>query len=290
MKKINYQLVVIVCVLLISVLVINANTSVFDGLFIVDGKIGAKEYCDIEGSNCFNYTNFSNSNGGWVHSGSLVYNSNVPFEWEDLDLSNYVGIKSTMVMLKVKDTAPVSESYHSYWFRTKGDTEELGAHTGYDYGTSGLFLQPNSISYVILETDKNGVIQFRSKGIWSNALAEITLVGFIGNTNNNLKNTKISNCSIITESSFKDSSGNEVTVSSTCPDDKFLTGGGFQVTYSSVTFGTNTPSYLPCTSYPKGSNQFNVVESNSWEVYCPSGNPANPGDRYYIMSYAICCD
>jgi hypothetical protein len=64
MKEKNYKIIIFVGIIFISIYLINANTSVFDDFFRVDGKIGAKEYCDIEGNNCFNYTNFSNSNGG----------------------------------------------------------------------------------------------------------------------------------------------------------------------------------------------------------------------------------
>lgn len=98
----------------------------------------------------------------WIHSWVQVFSWVAPITWWDLDLSSIVWNNHALVLIKVKDTETLL-TYHEYQFRTKWDTEELGHHTGYDYWTSQANLYLNHFSYLILETDSNWVIQFKSE-------------------------------------------------------------------------------------------------------------------------------
>ncbi len=100
---------------------------------------------------------------GWKHSGELVYNANSAAAWNDLDLSSKVGKRSTIILLKADPGA--GGTLESISFRRKGETSEMGytagAATSFGAGVSAAQSSAGNIVYVLVETDDNGITQFK---------------------------------------------------------------------------------------------------------------------------------
>ena len=113
--------------------------------------------CLSDGTNC-------PSLGGWTHSGEVVYDGTaVATAWNDLDLSDHVGSRNSLVLLKVDLGA--GQNYESVVFRRGGEESAVG-YTGVDptafgAGVSGGQSYTGSIIYVIVETDDRGVVEFK---------------------------------------------------------------------------------------------------------------------------------
>tara|TARA_B100001250_G_scaffold404233_1_gene419877 strand:- start:560 stop:1273 length:714 start_codon:yes stop_codon:yes gene_type:complete len=94
-----------------------------------------------------------------VFSGTLVEDS-----WTDLDLSSIVGLKKTLLLLKVSLTC--SECGGLIWFKKNGDSDKF-----YDFsvgqisssGTESIELYSaweRQTSYALILTDSNGIIEY----------------------------------------------------------------------------------------------------------------------------------
>jgi hypothetical protein len=110
----------------------------------------------------------------WRHSGTQVFSGTITSTWSDLDLSSYVGVNYAIVMLKIKLISGCPEIK----FRTNGDTEDVGVDgsTYYGPGVSGATSGIDRICYIIIETDSNGIVEWRSL---ADSFCILTLTGYV---------------------------------------------------------------------------------------------------------------
>lgn len=119
----------------------------------------------------------SGGGAGWTHSGAQVFSGISPTTWTNMDLSSYVGAKRALIFLKIKG----GTNSNAYYFRTKGDIEEVGYsegyYTGFGGGTTVTQITQDRISYLLVETDNSGIIDWKSYGAY--ASTNIWLEGYI---------------------------------------------------------------------------------------------------------------
>ena len=109
---------------------------------------------------------------GWTHTGVKVYdNTPTGGVWTDLDLSNYVGKRNSLVFLKV-------ENAFSLKTRVNGEQADIGqafpsaSGAGAAAGQAGT----GTIIYLAIETDNLGVIEFNS---YNAENIKIWLLGYV---------------------------------------------------------------------------------------------------------------
>jgi len=104
--------------------------------------------------------------GGWRYHGSEVFRGSPPTDnWQDLDLSGYVGSNWALVMLKIQ--AIGGEELDDISFRTNGEADVV---------IPRMTLHEGEISYWTLETDGDGIIEWTTNG---GSQCAIWLLGYI---------------------------------------------------------------------------------------------------------------
>lgn len=139
-NKTFYTLIAILAVLVVSAVVIAYNTNP------ANPAVMGHTANEIEGGM------------GWRHTDVKVYDSTpTSGAWTDLDLSNYVGKRNSLVLLKV-------ENAFGFKTRVNGEQADIGqaspSSTG--AGTSAGQAGTGTIIYLAIETDNLGVIEFNS--------------------------------------------------------------------------------------------------------------------------------
>lgn len=81
-----------------------------------------------------------------------------PAGYTDLDLSAVVGLKTSLVLLRVKNNASGGNKYFA--FRRNGDSTTTGATNATTKGINVCWLANNELAYVICVTDINGIIEW----------------------------------------------------------------------------------------------------------------------------------
>lgn len=111
------------------------------------------------------------SGSKWAEDGTQVFSGVAPMAFTDLDLSAFVGEKSTLVLLKLETTVGSNENYVC---RPKGETEENSDATG----CAGVkYLDTGDAAYMIVSTDSAGIIEWRTM---TTASCKIWLMGYLG--------------------------------------------------------------------------------------------------------------
>ena len=112
--------------------------------------------------------------GTWQHDGTQVYDANAPTTYTDLNLSAYVGSNYALVFLKVKNGTGLAKGY---FFRTNGDTENVGINATTSAGGPTIMkINGGHIGYFILETSSGGVIEWKCE---SAADTDIWIRGYV---------------------------------------------------------------------------------------------------------------
>lgn len=114
---------------------------------------------------------------GWNPLLASVYSGAYPpGTWTDLDLSAHVGTNRALVCLLVDLGAGLATNKF-FAFRSKDDgSEHLSASITNGYGSNGCQLAFNQGAYIFVETDANGVVQWKNDAPDQNAT--VSLVGY----------------------------------------------------------------------------------------------------------------
>jgi len=111
----------------------------------------------------------------WTHSGVKVYdNTAAPTSWTDLDLSSIVGENRALVFLKIQNMAIGSPE--TFYFRRGDDTEDVGEGGSNAGGNSVIKIGSECAGHVLMETDANGVIEWKSPG---GEITDVWIVGYV---------------------------------------------------------------------------------------------------------------
>jgi len=112
---------------------------------------------------------------GWIHSGvKVVDNAAAPTSWTDLDLSAVVGKNRVLAFLKIENTDSISSE--TFYFRRGDDTENVGAGGLNAGGNSIIKLSSLYVGHILMETDVDGIIEWKS-GIGSST--NLWVLGYI---------------------------------------------------------------------------------------------------------------
>ncbi|KKM73561.1 hypothetical protein LCGC14_1409120, partial [marine sediment metagenome] len=105
--------------------------------------------------------------------GTEVYNNTKAVAWDDLDLSGTIGAKSSLVILGVYASNPVTVA-----FRTNGNGDQYyRLLDGYSWGTQCVDLNGNAHCTVIVLTDSAGLIEWYAEV--NNRAVIIDVLGYI---------------------------------------------------------------------------------------------------------------
>lgn len=113
---------------------------------------------------------------GWIVDSTEVFASatkNATFQ--DLDLSSVVGSNVALVLLRVSSSAAVDID-----FRVNGETTasgEMPSATENGAGCSGATVAANRISYVTVQTDSSGIVEWRNQNNTGNQT--VKMVGYM---------------------------------------------------------------------------------------------------------------
>lgn len=112
---------------------------------------------------------------GWIHSGVKVYdNTNSPTSWTDLDLSAVVGKNRAFVLIKILNRNAALDNY--CYTRMNGETNEVAKDATLGCMLNGVVLAPTNIAYFVIETDKNGIFEWKAV---ANRKTDIWVLGYI---------------------------------------------------------------------------------------------------------------
>jgi hypothetical protein len=144
------------------------NTGTWQGTAISSSYIGSHSHIDGDIPNDITIDNATNADtvdgshasafatSGHVHSGgpnTIVYNTNAPSSWTDLDLSSVVGSNSALVVMRITNNHGSQDE--AYAFRTNGDST-----TQRDGAGAQNPINPGYSATLIAVTDSAGIVEW----------------------------------------------------------------------------------------------------------------------------------